>query len=65
MGGFFGRVRGVKEASAAFDAYITETVAAGAPEREARVAYLQPGAGTTVERQVEGEFGLWGPEPCT
>jgi aromatic ring-opening dioxygenase catalytic subunit (LigB family) len=37
MGGFFGRVRGVKEASAAFDAYITETVAAGAPEREARV----------------------------
>ena len=37
MAGFFGRIRGVNESSAAFDEYITEAVAAGAPEREERI----------------------------
>ena len=37
MGGFFGRSSCVKESSAAFDAYITKTVAACASEREERV----------------------------
>lgn len=37
MGGFFGQVRGVKEASAAFDAYISAAVAADAAEREEKI----------------------------
>lgn len=37
MGGFFGRIRGVKESSAKFDEYMTEAVAAEASEREERI----------------------------